>query len=137
MQTIIPYISFNGSCREAMNFYRECLGGELELIEAGEQLAQPAPKDSGKLIFHSSLAKDGVQIMMGSDMMGPYPDASDGRIAMAYNCLDKDEIYSLFDKLLAGGTALSTVKEESWGLFGMLVDRFGIKWMLNLNHENN
>ena len=70
MKSINVYLGFNGKCREAMTFYKECLGGgELELQSVGESpVADQMPPGFNKdQILHSTLIKDGITIM-GSDM---------------------------------------------------------------------
>jgi len=134
MKAINPYIGFNGKCREAMTFYNECLGGELELQD---MVASPSEqfKHKGKdKILHSSLTIDGVQILMGSDMTDQDGYTKGNNIALALSCGSEAEIYALFDKLGKGGRVAVPLKEEFWGaIFGTLVDQFGLKWMLNYN----
>lgn len=134
MKAINPYIGFNGKCREAMTFYKECLGGKLELKEATGSPSEQFQDDSKNKILHSSLTIDGVQILMGSDMTDQDGYTKGNNIALALNCDSETEIFSLFDKLSKSGRVSAPLKEEFWGaIFGTLVDQFGIKWMLNFN----
>lgn len=131
MNTISPYIGFNGRCREAMSFYQECLGGELELRQvAGSPMEQfwPAGKNQ---IYHSSLSINGL-LIMGSDMTGPGGQVKGNDISLAIGCSSEEEINSLFDKLGKGGTVMDELKEQFWGdIFGALEDKYGTRWMLN------
>lgn len=131
MITINPYIGFNGRCREAMTFYKECFGGELELLPvAGSPMEQywPAGKDQ---IYHSTLAGKGFTIM-GSDMSGPGGRIEGNDISMAMGCSSEEEINTLFNKLADGGEIMDPLDEKFWGaLFGTVKDKFGIRWMLN------
>ncbi len=134
MKTINPYVGFNGKCREAMTFYKECLGGELELKETAGSPSEQFQGDVTNKIMHSSLTIDGLQILMGSDMTDKDGYTKGNNIALALNCNSEEEIYSLFEKLSKGGEIYAPLKEEFWGgIFGTLKDQFGIKWMLNFN----
>lgn len=136
MKTINPYIGFNGKCREAMTFYKECLGGELEIKETAGSPSEQFQGDSKDKILHSSLTIEGVQIIMGSDMTDQEGYTKGNNIALVLNCNSEAEIFSLFDKLGKGGRVSSPLKEEFWGaIFGTLVDQFGINWMLNCNKK--
>lgn len=134
MNAINPYVGFNGKCREAMNFYQECLGGELELQEVGGTPVQQFAESEKDKILHSSLTKGGLQILMGSDMIDQNGYLKGNNIALSISCSSEQEIYNLFDKLSKGGKISAPPKEEFWGaIFCTLEDQFGIKWMLNFN----
>lgn len=132
MDAINPYIGFNGKCREAMTFYRECFGGELDLqLVDGSPMEQYWPAGKGK-IFHSSLSLDGKMLLMGSDMNGPQGQTAGDNIQLAISCTSEEEINRFFQKLGEGGQVLAPVSEMFWNaLFGSVRDQFGINWMLN------
>ena len=68
MPNLNPYLTFNGNCREAMTFYKECLGGELTLMVVGESpVADQMPPQFKDQILHSSLKTKDMEFM-GSDM---------------------------------------------------------------------
>jgi len=137
MTQINVYLTFDGNCAEAMNFYKECLGGELTLnpIE-GSGMEGQCPDAKPGAIMHAELRK-GNLLLMASDMMTADNALVRGNAtALSLNCSSEDEIYSFFDKLSQGGTELSPVKKEFWGaLFGMLTDKFGIRWLLNYDQN--
>ncbi len=133
MKSINVYLGFAGKCREAMNFYKECLGGgELELQSVGESPVadqMPANMDK-KQILHSTLVKDGITIM-GSDMHRGKP-TNGNLIGICVNCVSAEEIKSLFTKLSEGGTIDDPLKEQFWGdTFGAVTDKYGKPWMFN------
>jgi len=132
MHSINPYISFDGNTREAMNFYKDIFGGELELNEVdGSPMEQHWPDGKGK-IFHSALSAEGKLLLMGTDMTGPIAQVIGNNIQLAINCSSEEEIRTLTDKLAAGGEMIAPVSEQFWGaLFGAARDKFGISWMLN------
>jgi len=115
-------------------FYKECLGGELELQVKDSSPSGQFQSNGKDKILHSSLTIDGVQVLMGSDMTDQDGYTKGNNIALALNCDSEVEIFSLFDKLGKGGRVSAPLKEEFWGaLLGTLIDKYGIKWMLNFN----
>lgn len=133
MQPLVPYIFFNGNCREAMNFYKECFGGsDLRLFTYGdappnESSMKNAPKDA---VMHCSLTK-GSMTIMASDW--PEGGANQGNnINLNIDCESMNEIQTLFKALSQGGKVTQPLGDTFWGAhFGMLTDKFGIHWMLN------
>jgi len=136
MATLNPYIGFNGKTREAMAFYKEIFGGELELNEVGgSPMEQHWPSGSKDAIFHSAL-HNGKLVIMGSDMSGPGGLVIGNNISMALGCESKEEITDLYHKLAEGGEILDALKEQFWGaLFASVKDKYGISWMLNCDNH--
>ena len=134
MKRIVPYVNFQGKCREAMNFYRDCLGGDLTLMTAGESpVCDQMPPDSENLILHSALEINGSAIM-GTDM--GKDDLGSGPIAITLEFTDEEETRAAFKKLAEGGTVVHELHEAFWGgLFGVLGDKYGICWMINSSKD--
>jgi PhnB protein len=135
MSKIAPYLTFEGDCREAMNFYKECLGGELVLHVVGEMPnAPPMPEANGR-IMHASLtsgAGSGGFVLMASDRMDGSQPVNGSKISLSMHCTSDNEIESLFAKLSAGGQIGMPLADQFWGAkFGFFTDKFGIPWMLN------
>lgn len=132
MAEINAYLRFNGNCREAMTFYKDCLGGELALQAVGDlPMAEQMPPESHQNIIHSSLKKDGL-VLLGSDMVGPEGRVLGNAISLSLTCTSEEEINTFFSKLSSGGEATNPLKTEFWGgTFGTLVDKFGNEWLLN------
>jgi PhnB protein len=132
MTEINPYLNFNGSCREAMNFYKECLGGELTLMAVKDTPAGAACQaGTENQIMHSSLVNDGFTIM-ATDMTGPEGLQQGNNFSLTVNCSSEEELNRVFDTLLAGGTVIEPLKLQFWGgIFGFGADKFGIRWMFN------
>jgi PhnB protein len=135
MAQILAYLTFNGNCREAMTFYKECLGGELSLQAVSDTpMASQMPPEAQNNIMHSSLT-NGSMALMASDMMGgPNGVVHGNAITLMLNCGSEQEIQNFFAKLSAGGKVGHALKEEFWGsTFGDLTDKFGNRWMLNFD----
>jgi len=132
MTQLNPYLRFNdGKCREAMIFYKECIGGNLTFQTVGESpVAKDMPKKTHDLIMHSSLNKEGIEIF-ASDMMRDTATVGDN-VALSLNCDSKAEIETLFSKLSQGGEVFMPLERAFWGgLFGVVTDKYGVEWMLN------
>ncbi|MEO5500850.1 MAG: VOC family protein [Ginsengibacter sp.] len=136
MKSINPFINFNGKCRQAMTFYKECLGGELELMEvAGSPMEEnwKGPKDQ---ILHASLIVNRSPVIMGSDMIDQSGYTQGNNIALALDCQSEDEIRNFFEKLSQSGKVIKSLSVEFWGgLLGSVEDKFGIKWFLNYDRK--
>jgi PhnB protein len=135
MTRINPYLNFNGNCREAMSFYRDCLGGELALQTVdGTPMANRMPVQMRQLILHACLYRDGF-VLMGSDMTRE--ELIDGNtVQLCLNCGSEEELQNCFDKLSSGGTVQDPLTEMFWGAtYGALTDRYGKSWVLNWQRE--
>ena len=132
MATINAYLTFNGSCREAMTFYKECLGGDLKLQTIGESpMASQMPVQMKEHILHAILTK-GELVLMGSDMVGEEGVIMGNTVSMALNLTSEEEIRSCYEKLSASGKANHPLETTFWGaLFGDLIDKYGNHWILN------
>lgn len=130
MSTLLTaYLNFNGRCREAMTFYQQCLGGELTIQKIGESaFAVQMPSEAGVNILHSSLIKDGIVLMMGSDMIGESLRQGNS-IALCLKCSTDEEMNRFFTNLSAGGQVKMPLHQGFWGAtYGELTDKFGIPW---------
>jgi PhnB protein len=138
MTQINSYLTFSGNCREAMNFYKDCLGGELTLQTIGDSpLADKMPEAMKECILHSTLTK-GNLILMGSDMVGEKGLVKGNAVSLAINCSSDEEIQSFYEKLSAGGNKDHTLEQSFWGAtFGDLTDKYGNHWLLNYEKNRN
>jgi PhnB protein len=127
-----PYLSFKGQCEEAFAFYAQCLGAKVgELFRyGGSPMADQAPADWGNKIMHGSLTLDG-QTVMGADMVPQQYEAPQG-ISLSLHPKSAAEGERLFKALAEGGRVTVPFAKTFWAAgFGMVVDRFGIPWMVN------
>jgi len=132
MPNLNPYLTFNGNCREAMTFYKECLGGELTLMVVGESpVADQMPPQFKDQILHSSLKTKDMEFM-GSDMQ-PEKLLEGNAVHLCLTCNTEEETRSLYDKLAEDGKARQPVHEMFFGLIGALTDKFGKQWMVVCN----
>ncbi len=138
---INPYLTFNGTCEAAFNFYRSVFGGNFPYIGRFKDMPpapnQPAmPDEVANLIMHVSLPI-GNSILMGSDTTPDHGTATAGtNFSISLNATSKAEADKLYNGLAAGGTATMPMAKQFWGAyFGMLTDKFGIHWMVNFDEK--
>jgi PhnB protein len=138
MANINSYLTFSGNCREAMTFYKECLGGKLTLQTVGESpLSQQMPEQMRNHILHATLKNDDL-ILMASDMAGANGVQKGNSISMMLNCKSENEIHDRYQKLSGGGQQTHPIELTFWGaLFGDLTDKFGNHWFLNFQSTQN
>lgn len=127
-----PYISFRDNAREAMEFYNSVFGGKLTLSTFKEFQASESPADDNK-IMHGNLDGDGGVALMGADTPGGMEYQAGSNISMSLSGDDESAIRAIYQKLAAGGTVVEPLEKAPWGdTFGMLTDKFGINWMVNI-----
>ena len=133
---INSYLTFNGNCREAMTFYRDCLDGELDLQSIGESpMADKLPPQMKQRILHATLTK-GDMVIMASDMVSEKGLIKGNSVSLMLNCSSEDEIKTLYAQLSRGGEATHPLEDTFWGaLFGDLTDKFGNQWLLHFDRN--
>ncbi len=134
MKQLIPYLNFNGNCRDAMSFYQTCLGGELEIQTIAESpIAVQCSPGIQENIMHSTLTQGEFQLM-ASDMPTPGGYRFGTNFSLNINCSSEVEINTLFQKLSADGKIIMPVRQEFWGaLFGAIEDKYGIRWQFHFD----
>lgn len=130
------YISFNGNAAEAMEFYKSVFGGEVysDTFEKFASAEMPVADADKQKIMHAYLNGDNGIELMGADTptgMG-YTDGQ--RISLALSGEDEAEMRGYWDKLSDGGQVTMPLEKAPWGdTFGMLKDKFGVEWMIDVS----
>lgn len=139
MNQIHAYVGFNGRCREAMNYYKESIGGELTLQTVeGSPMEKQCPPSMKEQILHSSLVKDGTLLFMASDMASPGEKPTGSNISLSLTCNSEEEINRLFSTFSTEGAVIDPLKKQFWGsLFGVCKDKFGTTWLLTYDENQN
>jgi PhnB protein len=131
MKTVTPYLMFNGTCREAMTFYKECLGAELHLMPFVDDKGQPLQDPSAR-IMHAQITVGGRSILQASDVRPEDNLTSGNNFQVSIDCESVEEIDRLFGAFRDGAKIRLPLGTMFWGArFGMLTDRFGTLWMFN------
>lgn len=131
-----PYLSFKGDCEEAFKFYEQNLGAKIEAIfrYGDSPMADSVSADWSDKVMHGSI-RIGEYVLMGADMAGENYQAPQG-ISLSLHMKSASEAEALFASLTAEGQVIVPLEKTFWAeRFGMLVDRFGIPWMLNCEGE--
>jgi PhnB protein len=125
-----PYLFFKGNAKEAMEYYKSIFGGELQVSTMGD-----APKEAQmpgadpNSVMHASLK--GPVNLMASDS----PKASDksAKVELSLGGTDETQMKQIFDKLAEGGDVRMPLEKQFWGdTFGMVTDKFGVDWNMNV-----
>lgn len=125
MKSLNPYLMFSGNCKEALTFYRECLGGEIVSLTTFAESPIDVPEECSQRVFNSEFRADGVLFMASDDL--PTNEVDQGsNFALFVVFSESEEQDQVFSKLSKGGKIQFPLENG----FGMLVDKFGIQWML-------
>ena len=134
MALIQPYLTFNGNCAEAMNFYKEVFGGELMMQSFGDAPMESTP-ETKDLIMHARL-QNGDLILMASDGMPGQAPVQGSNVTISVQSASKEDQEKYFNKMAEGGKVTMPLQDTFWGAnFGMLTDKFGMHWMFNTEHK--
>ncbi|MDB4890770.1 MAG: glyoxalase/bleomycin resistance protein/dioxygenase [Gemmatimonadetes bacterium] len=127
-----PYLSFTGQCEEAFTCYERCLDGKLGPLfrYAGSPMAEGAPAGWDDKIMHGSVTVGGV-VLMGADIAPEQYERPQGfSLSLQINSVADAERF--FAELAEGGKVVMPLEKTFWAArFGMVVDRFGIPWLIN------
>ena len=135
-RTIQPYLFFNGNCEEAIEFYRKALGAEVEMMMRFNESPEPPPPGTvppgfGNKIMHASLRIGEARLLASDGCSGD--KASFEGFSLSLNLSTEKEAERVFGALSDGGDIKMPLAKTFWSpRFGMVEDRFGIGWMINV-----
>ena len=132
--TLNPYITFDGKAREALEFYKDVLGGELNVNTFGD-FGNDSGGDADK-IMHGQLETTAGFTLMAADNP-PGQDYSPGNnFAVSLSGDDGDQLRGYWERLSDGGMVMVPLEKQMWGdEFGMCADKYGVTWMVNIAGE--
>lgn len=136
---INPYLTFNGTCEEAFNFYRAVFGGNFTYVGRFSEMppmegSKPMSKEAANLIMHISLPISTETVLMGSDTSEEFGPATivGNNFGISINATSEKEADRLYTALAEGGKQTMPMSKTFWGSYwGMLTDMFGINWMVS------
>lgn len=127
-----PYLNFDGTTRQAMEFYAGVFGGTLSLNTFAEYGAAGSP-DADR-IMHAMLETDAGYTIMAADVTSEMEYLPPAGFAMSLSGDDGDVLRGYFEKLATGGIITMPLAKQVWGdEFGMCTDRFGVSWLVNIS----
>lgn len=136
MANLNPYLSFRSEARAAMEFYQSVLGGELDISVFGDFPDMVQSPDQHDLVMHAQLTTPDGLVLMASDTPDGMPYEKPQGISVSLSGNTQEETQRVWDGLAEGATITMPLDVPPWGgTFGMLVDRFGIAWMLHGDPE--
>lgn len=134
MTTLTPYLLFDGNCKQAMEFYKSCFGGELTATPVKDSQAKNSmPAFQHEKILNARL-KSGNVDLSASDWLRPdRPRAPGNTVCLYLSGGTFQELSPLFARLSEGGEVTDPLKELFFGIYGALNDKFGVRWMFHSN----
>lgn len=142
MASINPYLNFDGKTEEAFTFYKSVFGGDFAMIQKMSDTpeASKLPASERNRIMHVALPIGKGNMLMGSDIMPSMGHSltEGNNVYVAIAAESEKEAEKLFNGLSAGGTVTMPLEKTFWNAyFGMLIDKYGIQWMINYSYDKN
>lgn len=142
MAILNSYLTFSGNCEEAFTFYKSVFGGEFSYIGRYKDMP-PAPElmipeSEKEKIMHIALPISKETVLFGADIPKETGQVitPGNNFSLSVSVKSEEEARRIFDALSNGGRVTMPLENTFWGAyFGMLVDRFGISWMVSHEHE--
>jgi PhnB protein len=130
-----PYLNFRDNTREAMEFYKSVFGGKLNMNTFKDYRASQDPSEDDK-VMHSVLEAENGITFMAADTPNRMEYSPGTNFAMSLSGDDDGELRAYFEGLSAGGTVTMPLAKAPWGdTFGMLTDKFGVSWLVNISGQ--
>ena len=128
---VLGYLFFNGNAEEALEYYCDVLGGDVDIMRyEGTPAAAHMPADWNNKVMHGVLRRGDAEILMASDTTDAGGEPQN--FSLAIMTRDESEADHVFAGLSQGGTVTMPLEKMFWGAkFGMLKDKFGVAWMVN------
>ena len=135
--TVQPYLFFGGHCEDALNFYREAIGAEVDRLVRFKDSPEPhrdMPECFADKVMHASV-RIGATTFMCSDGRCEGPPTFEG-FSLSITVPDEKEAERVFGALSKDGTVVMPLEKTFWApKFGMLEDRYGVSWMVSVEHK--
>lgn len=144
MKGVNIYLTFNGNCEEAFEFYKSILGGEYLSISRFSDMPPmddmpPMPEEHQNRIMHVTLPIKGDQVIMGSDTGGEWSSGfkMGNNFSISLNAESREEADQVFAGLSEGGKVTMPMQDTFWeSYFGMFEDKFGVQWMVSFDKNS-
>jgi len=130
--TLNPYLNFRDNAREALEFYHSVFGGELNVSTFADFQSAHDPSEND-LVMHGQLDGANGVTLMGADTPKDMDYRGISGVSISLSGDDDVALRGYWEKLSDGGNVLQPLEVAPWGdAFGMLVDRFGVSWLVNI-----
>jgi PhnB protein len=125
------YLMFNGNCKQALDFYKEKLEGNIEFIQTYGDSPMETTEAQKDKVMHATLDLQGFKIM-ASDTDGKANVNMGDNFSVALDFKSDGELERAFSEMSTGGQVTMPLQDTFWGAkFGMCTDKFGVNWMFN------
>lgn len=133
---VTPHLNFRGDAREALEFYQSAVGGDLVVITYADMGSVQDPAEAQQVVWGQVAADTGFRVM-AYDVPSARPwSQGDDPFFVSVRGTDVDELTSLWERLADGSTIQQPLGPSPWApLYGMLKDRFGVTWVLDIVSE--
>lgn len=132
--SVVPHINLRGQAREALQFYQSVFGGEIAQITYQEAHSVRDPQDADRLMWGQVRAADGFQVMAYDVPTGTPLQPGENAYFICVGCATTEEASARWVGLTAGATVIQPLAPAPWApLYGMLKDRFGVTWVVNVS----
>ncbi len=126
-----PYLNFSGNTREAMEFYHDVFGGNLHITTFAELHVPGMPADG---VMHAALVTDHLSIFASEAQPGAEASWNGTRVYLSLMGDEPETLTTWFYRLAEGGRIGMPLEKQMWGdTYGLVIDRFGIEWMVNID----
>ena len=143
MKSINTYLTFNGNCLEAFDFYKSVLGGNFAHVGKFKDMPNdprfPVAEEDKEKVMHISYAINENAILMGSDTGGEWANGftQGNNFSVSINAESREEADQIFNGLSKSGKVIMPMNKTFWeSYFGMFTDKFGIQWMVSFDEMN-
>ena len=143
MTKLSIYLTFDGNCEAAFEFYKSVFGTEFSdfnrFSEIPPQDGQPPiSAELGNRIMHVVLPVNEHMEILGSDTMPDHKHISGNNFSLSISTDSKEKADDFFNKLSEGAIVIMPIADTFWGAyFGMLTDKFGIQWIVNYDYPKS
>ncbi|NUP07816.1 MAG: VOC family protein [Polyangiaceae bacterium] len=130
---VTNHLNFRGDARAALAFYQSVFGGEITIVTYKDAQKVQHPSEADQVMWGQVAAKNGFRVMAYDVPSNMSWDRGDNAFFVSVRGDSAEEITSLWDKLSAGATIKQPLAPSGWTpLYGMLEDRFGITWVVDV-----
>jgi len=136
MTTLTSYLLFDGTCHAAMEFYNSCFGGDLSATKVKDSpVKDQMPAAQHEKIIYARLKSSCIDVS-ASDWLSPNGSPIRGNtVCLFLSGGTAHELKTLFEKLSDGAEVTTPLREQFFGLYGALNDKFGVRWMFQTNNK--
>jgi PhnB protein len=137
MTRLTPYLLFEGNCHEAMEFYRSCFGGELAVMKVKDSPAKDhMPAFQHNKTINAQLKSQKLEISASDWLRLDHTPVRGNTVCLYLSGGTFEDLNSLFERLSQGAEVTDPLKQEFFGVYGALNDKFGVRWMFQTGKES-